>query len=427
MMVRLAAAVRLLSGSFTPFLVPAWDEKEQEVMRKWLNGTSFQEALLCLERTIARLLGDGYTVRLLNSGRAAIQMALEAMRLPPDSEVLAPSFCCGSAVVPVIQAGLRPVLVDVDEQFNIRFESIVEADAPSVRAIILPHLSGCWARDTEEILEWAKSRGIFVIEDAAQAFGLRRKGRLAGVFGDVGIFSSGLGKPLFGPGGGWMVSRHPDIVQYLGSRELPLESKVDVSRRLSRFVAYYVAARGSRGRTILKTAIASRLVNRNSLKIVKARSFNSFRFPVYSMSDIEAALALSQVHKIEMIVQKRGEFADRWRERLKDVKLSTIKILPENDNIYTKMLLSFAGEGGEQESTILKRALWAYGVEVESSYTPLHLRPPFDTFRRTSMQNTERLWRGAFAVPVRPNLDAGDWKRIDMALSYVAGFCSKER
>lgn len=417
MMRRVSIMARHLTGSFTPFLIPFWGEEERGAVKEWLAGATFPDASERLEEAIASQLEGNWSIRLLNSGRAAIQLALEAMELPAGSEVLLPSFSCTGVVMPVIQAGLQPVFVDVDQHFNMRFESVLEADAPNVRALILPHLSGCWARDTEKILQWARSRGIFIVEDCAQAFGLRRDTRLAGTFGDVGIFSSGLGKPIFGPGGGWVVSRQPALIKFLESRKIPSELRGEVSQRVSRFVTSYTVPKGRRSRNGLKNAIVSRLANHHPSTV---GTTEAHRFSVYLMSDIEAQLAFSQIQKIETIIQRRREFSARWRDRLNRLGLTAMQLLPEQDNIYTKMLLSFVGEAAEGESQGLKGGLWNHGVETESSYTPLHLRPPFAAFRRTSMPVTERQWRGAFAVPVRPNLDADDWERIDKALSSLA-------
>lgn len=415
MMRRVSIMARYLTGSFTPFLIPFWGEEERGAVKEWLAGATFPDASERLEEAIASQLEGNWSIRLLNSGRAAIQLALEAMELPAGSEVLLPSFSCTGVVMPVIQAGLQPVFVDVDQQFNMRLESVLEADAPNVRALILPHLSGCWARDTEKILQWARSRGIFIVEDCAQAFGLRRDTRLAGTFGDVGIFSSGLGKPIFGPGGGWVISRHPSIAKFLRSQKLPSESRENVSKRLELFVDNYSVSPVRQGRNRFKHAIITRRANTGSSAI----DMQAYCFSVYSMSGIEAHLALIQVEKLQTIIQRRREFAARWRDRLNRLGLTAMQLLPAQDNIYTKMLLSFVGEAAEGESQGLKEGLWSHGVETESSYTPLHLRSPFAAFRRTSLLVTERQWRGAFAVPVRPNLDSDDWKRIDNALSTI--------
>ncbi|GEM_PF-1364911 len=412
----LAITARLLTRSFTPFAVPFWGDEEQRLIRDWIKGANFPDAAMNLENAIAAQLGKGWCVRSLSSGRAAIQLALESMKLSPDNEVLLPSFSCASLAMAVIMADLQPVLVDMDEHFNIRFESVLEADSPHVKVIILPHLSGCWARDTEKILEWARSRDVFVVEDCAQAFGLKRGGKPIGTLGDVGVFSSGPGKPIFGPGGGWVISRHPGLVSLLASRDILSESGVETSKRIRLFMRNFPASKQRRGNRMLAEGIASRLFKRHSSTNAQSKNFDAYRFPMYVMSDIEAQLALLQIRKIETIVLKRLEFAARWRERLNHLHLASIKLLPELDNIFSKMLLSFVGETGQNESRALRAALWAYGVEVEPSYIPLHLRPPFDRLRQTSMPMTEQQWRGAFAVPARPNLDLSDWKRIDKAL-----------
>lgn len=415
---KIAFAIRLLTGSFTPFSVPFWGKEEDELVSDWLKGAQFPDAERQLEKAILTQLGEEWVVRLLNSGRMAIQLALESLRLPLRSEVLLPSFSCTGVVMPIIQAGLCPVLVDVDEQFNIRFESVLEANSPRVRAVILPHLAGHWSRDTEKIIEWARSSGVVVVEDVAQSFGLKKNNKFAGTFGDLGVFSSGMGKPIFGPGGGWVVCRNSNFGRFLKSREISQEPRGEVHKRLSDFVIRFSVLGGKRGRGILKSMIASRFTNSPPV-VETARPFEGYGFSAYSISDIEAQLALLQIKKIDLIIQRRREFAARWQNLLNHLALPTMQIPLEQDNTFSKMLISFKGEAGQAESRKFRENLWFHGIETESFYTPLHYRPPFKALRRTSMPITESLWRSAYALPVRPNLDANDWKRIQKALSTI--------
>jgi len=390
---------RLITGLYTPFLSTFWGEEEWESVKDWLNGANYSDAQALLEQKIVSDLGGQWGAWLFNSGRSAIQFALQAMNLPQNSEVLVPTFSCMGVVMPVIQVGLRPVFVDVDEQFNIRLDSILEADGPHVRAVIVSHLSGCWAKDMDEILKWAKTRGVFVVDDVAQAQGLVRKGNLAGSFGDVGIFSSGLGKMVFGPGGGWLISRNPEISKALSLCKHPLEPRERVAQRIKQFVARYTLSGGSQGRGLLKNVLVTRMTKNIFRTNTTDAGLDDYRFSVATMSDIEARLALLQMQKIELIIKRRRMFAARWRSKLDGLGLATLRMLPEQDNIFSKMLLAFDGNGCEHESRMLKETLWDHGVEVEPSYIPLHTRQPFKEFRQTSMKIVER----PFSVPVRPN------------------------
>ena len=160
MLSKLGTVAKLVTGRYTPFLAAFWDTEEEHILKEWFGGAEFPNALPLLEQEIGSRLGKDVGIRVLNSGRAALQLILESLNLPLGSEILISTFSCAGVVMPVIQSGHRPVLVDVDEQFNIRFETVLEAYTPSVKAVVVPHLSGCWSRDMDQILGWASEREI---------------------------------------------------------------------------------------------------------------------------------------------------------------------------------------------------------------------------------------------------------------------------
>jgi dTDP-4-amino-4,6-dideoxygalactose transaminase len=407
---QLLKVLHLVSGDFTPFLKPLWTEEDGDAVSRWLAGEAVPDAVERFEDAVRAASPSGWSVRGFSSGRAAIQIALEAMRLPPASEILLPSFSCAGVILPVLQAGHRPVLVDVDECFNTRFESVLEADSPSVRAIILPHLSGCFARETVSIVEWARTRRIWVIEDLAQAYGVSWRGIEAGTLGDVAVFSTGIGKPLFAPGGGWLAARDPQLARYITSHPTTAESRHEVAQRVRRFVNDFATSRGRRARRLLVQAMRARLPNGPT-----ADSQSAFRLG--SISDIDAELARLQVGRAITITTKRRTYAEFWRSGFRDRRTAGLQLLPEEGNVFAKMLLAFPAPGGTREAIRLRATLEAGGIETEASYVPLHLRPPYTAHRRVALPVTERLWSGAFSVPVRPNLVDDDLRRIDAALT----------
>src|SRR5687767_7869006 len=130
-------ALRLALGSFTPFLMPYWQEEEQEDLHRWMAGENFPEAGEKLGYLLSNGLEKDFSAYPVNLGRTAIYLALTAAHLPKDSEVLLSTFCCTGLIMPVVKAGLRPVFVDVDDEFNVRLESILEVTSPKVSAIIV--------------------------------------------------------------------------------------------------------------------------------------------------------------------------------------------------------------------------------------------------------------------------------------------------
>lgn len=408
--------LRLALGKFTPFISPYWGHEEYDTVRAWINGEDFPTAPEELRLTLQTALGEGWTIALVNLGRSAIQLALESIHLPVGSEVLLPSYACTGVVMPVYQSGLKPVFVDVDEHFNLSFESIMEADSPDVRAIILCHLSGCWARDTDRILEWAHNRGIIVIDDAAQVQGLEYEGRMAGTVGDVGIFSAHGGKAIVSSGGGWLITRNQEIAAEVQRRILPLESRQMVSKRVVDFCQRYGVSDSTAGRRLLRGMVYSKCIGTHSNP---REDINDYRFQIFGMSDIEAKLILLQIPRLPEIIERRRRNAAKWAEMLIKAGLNRIMRLPSNHNIFVKMLLS-SDERCRQELEILSREVLMSGVELEWSYVPLHMRRPFSTFRTASMKTTERYHQGAVSVPVRPNLGDEDWRRIQTAVTRAA-------
>ena len=141
---------------------------------------------------------------LTDTGKTALLVTLNMLGLDAGDEVIVPSYCCSSIVAAVLRAGCVPVLADCDANFNIAEQSVAAAISPRTKAILVAHLFGLRAAGLEGILSLARRRGIAVIEDVAQAYGMRlADGSLAGSRGDGAIFSAGIGKPVMGPGGGW--------------------------------------------------------------------------------------------------------------------------------------------------------------------------------------------------------------------------------
>lgn len=137
-----------------------------------------------------------------SSGRTAFQLALQALDLEPNAEIVFPRFTF--PVMPMVARllGYRPVFCDVDaESFNAGPEHFQEAITERTGAILATHLFGRPCA-IEEIVELARARQVKVIEDCAHACGVRVAGRQVGTFGDVGVFSFAEGKnmPCFGGG-----------------------------------------------------------------------------------------------------------------------------------------------------------------------------------------------------------------------------------
>ena len=141
-----------------------------------------------LERELCQSLGYPHAIG-MSSGTDAVLAALMALDVGAGDEVITPTYSFFATAGCVVRVGATPVLVDIDpDTFNIDAGAAVAAITPRTKAIIPVHLFGQCA-DMAPMVDAARARGIFVIEDAAQAIGCEYRGRPAGTWGEIGCFS----------------------------------------------------------------------------------------------------------------------------------------------------------------------------------------------------------------------------------------------
>lgn len=168
-----------------------------------LDRTSFimGPQVAAFEDAFAQYTGARYCIG-VESGTAALKVALQALGIGPGDEVIVPANTYIASAIAVSAAGATPVLIEMDATYLIDAGRIEEAITHRTKAIMPVHLYG-QAVPMQPILEVAKRNGLFVIEDASQAHGARWQSQRVGSIGDVGCFSFYPGKNLgcYGDGG----------------------------------------------------------------------------------------------------------------------------------------------------------------------------------------------------------------------------------
>lgn len=162
------------------------------------------------EDEFARFCGVGYCIG-VESGTAALKLALLALGVGPGDEVIMPANTYIACALAVSQVGALPKFVDVGEDYLIDCDLLEAAITAKTKAIMPVHLYG-QAADMGAILQIGRRHGVKIVEDASQAHGAQIGDRRTGSFGDVGCFSFYPGKNLgaYGDGGG-VVTDDPDI------------------------------------------------------------------------------------------------------------------------------------------------------------------------------------------------------------------------
>jgi len=186
------------------------------------------------ERLIADYCGVRYCVG-VSSGTGAIYLALRALKIGPNDEVIVPALSWIATANAVAMTGATPVFVDINQDLNIDADEIEKSITPRTRAVLPVHYTGRIC-EMSAISAIAQRHGILVIEDAAQAFGAQREGRRAGSFGDAAAFSLNPMKifPGFGEVGAVLtndavVRERLQALRYLGTvnREVCIEATLN--------------------------------------------------------------------------------------------------------------------------------------------------------------------------------------------------------
>jgi len=202
----------------------------QEAFRKVLDSGWYilGKEVSAFEKEFTEYVGTSFCTAVA-SGLDALILALDALDLDPDSEIIVPSNTYIATILAIVRNGLRPVLVEPDiRTYNIDPTRIEEKLSSKTRAILVVHLYGKVC-EMDPILEICRKYNLKLIEDCAQAHGARYKGKMAGSFGDFGAFSFYPTKNLGALGDGGALTTNNELY----------DKKVKILRNYGSRVKYY--------------------------------------------------------------------------------------------------------------------------------------------------------------------------------------------
>lgn len=180
----------------------------------------------------------------ISSGTAALHLAMRAIDVGPGDEVITVANTYVATALAITYTGATPVFVDVDPQtYNMRADLVAARITPKTKAILPVHLYG-QPVDMDPILELARSRGLFVVEDASHAHGAMYKGRKTGSLGDIGCFSLYPSKNMGAYGDGGVITTNNDelfgklqVLRYVGQRVKFVHEVIGYQERLDELQA----------------------------------------------------------------------------------------------------------------------------------------------------------------------------------------------
>ena len=197
------------------------------------DDPAFKAKVYHLEQRVAEMAGVNHAVA-VNSGTTALLVALSGLGIGPGDEVIVPGYTFIASMSAVVYARAIPILAEIDETLNLDPADVRRKITPRTRAIVAVHMLGNPAR-MDELLAIAKEHDLWLIEDAAQAFGATYKGRFAGSMGDVGAYSFNIFKTITAGDGGMVVTDDEAVYRrcfgFHDQGHSPLRMGVEVGNR----------------------------------------------------------------------------------------------------------------------------------------------------------------------------------------------------
>lgn len=311
------------------------------------------------EKKIALISGRQHGIAVSN-GTAALEVAAQALGIGNGDEVIMPTFTIISCAMAVSKLGAVPILVDSEEDtWNMDASQIESKITAKTKAIVVPHLYGLPA-NMDKIMQIAQDHKLKVIEDAAEMHGQTYKGKPCGSFGDISTFSFYPNKHITTGEGGMLVTNDEQLAE--------------------------------RCRSIRN------LCFRTDIRYVHDEISDNYRF-----TNLQAAVGLAQVERLEQFIQKKREMGKIYTEAFSD--LACVK-LPIAETDYAQNIYWVYGmvldNSVSVDNRMIQEKLKAEGIGSRTFFWCMHEQPVYckqDYFMNEKYPVAENLARKGFYIP----------------------------
>ena len=319
-----------------PVAEPALCGNEKQYVLDCLDTTWISSAgkyLSRFEEEFASFCNAKHAMSCCN-GTVAVHLALLAPGVGPGDEVIVPTLTFVATANAVTYCGARPIFIDSEpETWNMDVNQVEALITPRTKGVIAVHLYG-HPVDMDPLLATARKHGLFVVEDAAEAHGGLYKNRRVGSLADIAVFSFYGNKIVTCGEGGMVVTDDPELARKV---RLFKGQGMDPARR------YWFPTIG----------------------------YN------YRMTNIEAAIGLAQLEKVDWLLARKREIAEQYAQCLRDV--SGVSLQPEKEwarNVYwmNSALLDPSVRSSRDE---VMRRLDEAGIETRPFFYPMHTLPMY--------------------------------------------------
>lgn len=344
-----------------PVNEPLLDGKEGEYVAEcirtgWISSAG--EFIKKFEASWAAYCGMKHGIAVSN-GTTALQVAVGCLDLEPGDEIIMPTFTIISCAMAIVTQGGVPVLVDSDPRTWCMDVGQVEAKiTPRTRAIMPVHIYG-HPVDMDPLLELAEKHGLVIIEDAAEVHGAEYKGRTCGGLGDISTFSFYANKIITTGEGGMVLTNDDDTAEQ--------------ARRL-----------------------------RNLSFLPERRFFHKQLGYNFRLTNMQAAVGLAQIERIEALVERKRRMGAAYNEQLGDIDVLQLPVEePWAKNVYWMYGLVLDESTG-LDAVEFARQLTERGVMTRPFFLGMHEQPVFHEmglFEGESYPVAERMARQGLYLP----------------------------
>lgn len=369
-------------SDFIPVNKPLLDGNEKKYLLQCIeNGWISSEGSFVgeFERKFAKRVGRKHAIAVSN-GTAAIDAAVEALGIGAGDEVILPAFTIISCISQIVRSGAMPVLVDSDPlTWNMDVTQIEAKLTPRTKAILIVHTYGLPV-DMGPVLDIARRHGLRIIEDAAEMLGQTYRGKPCGSFGDISTFSFYPNKHITTGEGGMIVTDDDELAETCRSlRNLCFQPQ--------------------------KRFVHERL------------GWN------LRMTNLQAALGLAQLERLDEFVERKRVMGARYSELLRDLPGIQLPLARTEyaDNIYWVYGVVLNDDVPFNAEEAMCRLAEA-GVGTRPFFWPMHEQPIFKRmglFQGASYPVAERLARRGFYLPSGVALELSALDRVVLAVESL--------
>jgi len=334
--------IREQDHHFIPHSRPTLGPEEMRAVTDVISSGDIAEGVTVqkFENSFADYLSARHAVA-TNSGTSALHLALLALEVGPGDEVIIPSYVCCALLNAVNYTGATPVLADIcPETYNLEADDVKKRISDRTRAIIVPHLFGL-AADLDSLM----ALDVPIIEDCAQAVGSEYAQRPVGTFGVAAIYSFYATKVITTGEGGMVVSNSKKFADRI--RDLKTYDQKDDYR---------------------------------------------IRFN-YKMTDIQAALGLSQLQRLDFAIRRRRAIAEQYTRAFKILSLN----LPAEDpgRIFFRYVFGLDRDALSFFQTLADKSVGCN----RPIFLPLHRQ-----LKQKGCPVSDKAWKNSLSIPIYPSL-----------------------